>query len=72
MAEHSIMACWNYCQDKRAKNLKQGEVVVVQDFTQNYLCKHLNEPQTPHLVHQQVTLYPSVVHHVCTKPQCGQ
>ena len=73
MAEHCFMACWNYCQYKRARiNLKQGAVIVVQDFAQNYLCKHHDKPQAIHWVHQQVTLYPSVEHHVCTKLQCQQ
>ena len=70
IAEHSFMTCWNYCHTKGPKNLKQSEVIVVQDIAQNYLCKHQDEPQALHRVHQQVILNPSVVHHVCTKPQC--
>ena len=38
----------------------------------NYSCQHQDEPQALQWVHQQVTLHPNVVHHICTKPQCGQ
>ena len=39
MAEHTFMASWNYSQFKLAKkNLLPGQVLLVHDFAQNYLC----------------------------------
>ena len=41
MSEHTFMASWNYCQYKQAKkNIEIGDVILVHDFAQNYLCKH--------------------------------
>ena len=41
IAEHIFMATWNYCQYKKAKqNLDEGEVLIMDDFAQNYLCHH--------------------------------
>ena len=66
MAEHVFMASWNYCQFKAAKqNILHGEVVVVHDFAQNYLCLLQNEPQGMHWEHKQVTLHPSVAFYKC-------
>ena len=49
MAEHTFTATWNYCQFKQAnKNLEEGDVLIVNDFAQNYLCLHQNEPQGMH------------------------
>ena len=46
MAEHTFTATWNYCQFKQAKkHLEEGHVLIVNDFAQNYLCLHQNEPQ---------------------------
>ena len=56
MAEHSFYATWNYIQHKRCKgNLESGEVVMVHDFAQNYLCQHQHEPQGLHWILPQVT-----------------
>ena len=53
MAEHTFMATWNYCQYKKVKqNLVEGDVLIVDDFAQNYLCEHENEPQGLHWLHQ--------------------
>ena len=44
MAEHSFMASWNYWQYKLARrNIIEGDVIMVHDFAQNYLCTHQNE-----------------------------
>ena len=44
MAEHVFMASWNFGQFKIAKNnLISGEVLIVHDFAQNYLCLLQNE-----------------------------
>ena len=62
MAEHSFMASWNYWQYKQAKrNIIPGDIIMVHDFAQNYLCTHQNECQGLHWHHKQVTVMPTVV-----------
>ena len=59
MAEHTFMATWNYCQYKKVKqNFVEGDVLMVDDFAQNYLCENQNEPQGLHWLYQQVTIHP--------------
>ena len=46
VAEHSFMASWNCWQYKLARrNVIQGDIIMVHDFAQNYLCMHQNEVQ---------------------------
>ena len=72
MAEHSFMATWNYCQFKRARtNIKPGELLLVNDFAQNYLCLLQNEPQGMHWKHKQVTLHPTVAYYSCPNEHCS-
>ena len=55
MSEHTFHASWNYVQFKKCKNnLQIGDVSIVNDFAQNYLCLHQNEPQGMHWEHKQV------------------
>ena len=66
MAEHSFMASWNYWQYKLAKrNIIEGDIILVNDFAQNYLCKHQREIQGLHWHNEQVTIMPTVVHYIC-------
>ena len=44
-----------------------GDVIFVQDFAQNYLCKHQKEVQGLHWRHKQVTVMPTVAHYKCVK-----
>ena len=72
MAEHTFMATWNYCQFKRARtNIKPGELLLVNDFAQNYLCLLQNEPQGMHWEHKQVTLHPTVAYYTCPNDHCA-
>lgn len=69
MIRHTFFAAWNYSQFKKCKtSLISGEVLIVHDFAQNYLCLHQDEPQALHWVHEQVTLHPTVVYYKC---HCG-
>ena len=69
MAEHSFMASWNYWQYKLTRRtIIQGDIIMVHDFVQNYLCSHQNEVQGLHWHHKQVTVRPTVVHYLC--PPC--
>ena len=71
MSEHAFFASWNYVQYKQIKsNICHGEIVMVQDFTQNYLCQLQNEPQAIHWLHKQVTLHLTVVHYHCPVDDC--
>ena len=65
MAEHTFIATWNYCQFKKAKKHLEGDVLIVNDFAQNYFCLHQNEPQGMHWEHKQVTLHPTVAYFKC-------
>ena len=73
MVEHTFMASWNYCQFKLAKkNLLPGQVLLVHDFAQNYLCLMQNEPQGMHWEHKQVTWHPTVAYYVCPNEGCNK
>ena len=64
MSEHAFFASWNCVHYKQSKsNICAGEVVMVQDFAQNYLCNLQNEPQAIHWLHKQATLHPTAVHY---------
>ena len=66
MSEHTFFASWNYVQYKKCKNLiESGEVVMVQDFAQNFLCELQNEPSAIHWLHKQTTLHPTIVYYRC-------
>ena len=72
MSEHTFFASSNYVQYKNSKrNITSGEVVMVQDFTQNYLCDLQNEPQALHWLHKQATIHPTVVYYRCHTDYCG-
>ena len=51
MAEHTFMASWNYVQYKQVKNILPGDIIMVLDFAQNYLCLHQKEVQGLHWSH---------------------
>ena len=70
MAEHSFLASWNYYQYKLARrNMIQGDIIMVHDFAQNYLCSHQNEVQGLHWHHKQVIVMPTVAHYLCLQYQ---
>ena len=54
------------------QNLVEGDVLIVDDFAQNYLCEHQNEPQGLHWVHQQGTIHPSVAMYPCMQQGCNK
>ena len=72
MAKHSFMASWNYCQFKRARtNIKAGELLLVNDFAQNYLSLLQNKLQSMHWEHKQVTLHPTVAYYTYPNEHCA-
>ena len=43
MSEHTFLASWNYVQFKKCRdNLQVGDILIFNDFAQNYLCLHQN------------------------------
>ena len=66
MAEHSFLASWNCWQYKLAKRNIEGDVILMHDFAQNYLCQHQREVQGLHWHHEQVTVMPTVAHYICS------
>ena len=71
MSEHTFFASSNYVQYKNCKNLiESGEMVMVQDFSLNYLCELQNEPSAIHWLHKQTTIYPTVVYYRCPDNCC--
>ena len=63
MAKQAFMASWNCIQYKQVrKNSLIGDVIMVHDFYQNYLCQHQKEVHGLHWRHKQVTVMPTVVH----------
>ena len=73
MASHSFFASWNYHHYIQCKkNIEEGEIVVVLDYTQNYLCIHQNEVQALHWSHAQVTLHPYAISYRCPIDGCNE
>ena len=73
MAAHSFFAAWNFHQYLVCKNnLEKGQVVVVHDYAQNYLCLHQHEIQAMHWSHTQVTMHPSSISYRCPVENCTQ
>ena len=72
MSVHSFFASWNFLQYKECKNnLEEGEIIMVHDYAQNYLCKHQHEIQALHWSHAQVTLHPTCVSYRCPVVGCN-
>ena len=62
MSSHSFFASWNFHQYLVCRNnIEKGQVIVVHDYAQNYLCVHQHEVQALHWSHEQVTLHPSCI-----------
>ena len=70
---HSFFAAWNFHQYLVGKNnIEKGQVIIVHDYAQNYLCVHQNEIQAMHWCHEQVTLHPSCMTYRCPIEGCNQ
>ena len=73
MASHSFFVSWNFHQYLVCKNnIEEGQVIIVHDFAQNYLCVHQHEPQGLHWSHKQVTIHPSCISYRCLIDDCNQ
>ena len=73
MAGHTFFAAWNFHQYLVCKNnLEQGQIVVVHDYAQNYLCVFQHEVQAMHWCHAQVTIHPSCISYRCPVESCNQ
>ena len=47
--------------ESKTENLKEDEVVVQVDVSENYTCKHREEIQTAHWSQEQVTIFPVAI-----------
>ena len=73
MSSHSFFASWNFHQYLVCRNnIEKGQVIVVHDYAQNYLCVHQHEVQALHWSHEQVTLHPSCITYRCPVRDCNQ
>ena len=73
MAGHTFFAAWNFHQYLVCKNnLEEGQIVVVHDYAQNYLCVFQHEVQAMHWCHAQVTIHPSCISYRCPVDGCNQ
>ena len=72
ISAHSFFAAWNFHQYLVCKNnIEKGQILIVHDYAQNYLCKHQDEIQALHLLHAQVTIHPSSVSYRCPIDGCN-
>ena len=72
LTRHSFFGSWNFHQYLVCKNnIEKGEIILVIDYSQNYLCVHQNEVQALHWVHAQVTLHPICVTYRCPIDGCN-
>ena len=61
LSHHLFSANWNYAQFQYIRdNLKQGYLLSVLDFGQNYMNIFQDEPQLIHWDHTQTTIHPIV------------
>ena len=68
-----FFASWNFHQYLVCRNnIEKGQVIVVHDYAQNYLCVHQHEVQALHWSHEQVTLHPSCITYRCPVRDCNQ
>ena len=73
LTRHSFFGSWNFHQYLVCKNnIEKGEIILVIDYSQNYLCVHQNEVQALHWVHAQVTLHPICVTYRCPIDGCNE
>ena len=73
MSSHSFFASWNFHQYLVCgNNIEKGQVIVVHDYAQNYLCVHQHEVQALHWSPEQVTLHPCCIMYRCPVRDCNQ
>ena len=62
---HQFVACWQDCQFKNSvQNLKQGEMLSLVDFAQNYSYKGQNEIQSQHWFSFQCTILVHITYQI--------
>ena len=63
---HLFVAAWQYHMfSSMKKNVKEGEVVSVYDFAENYRTSYQDEVQSAHWNYNQVTVHPVVNYYSC-------
>ena len=65
MSYHLFSCNWNYSQFLNIKeNLKEGQLLQVLDFGQNYINVYQDEPQGSHWDHTQTVIHPIVNYYI--------
>ena len=73
MAWHMFNAKWQFNDLRMLKsNLGPGEILMVHDFAQNYICISQDEAQGGHYLHKQVTIHPTISYRVCPSENCNK
>ena len=67
LSQHIFRANWqqNAFDEVRRSPLKDGTVLTVNDFAENYSCFYQEEVQSAHWHYQQVSLHPTVAYYKC-------
>jgi hypothetical protein len=62
---HIFRAKWQHNQlQDRINNLKEGEVIMLMDYSENYRCRFQNESQNAYFDQRQVTVHPFMIYYV--------
>ena len=62
--EHLFRVSWQSAQFcENTNNLKEGEIVMALDFSENYMCRYGFEVQPFHWCQQQVTIHPVMLYY---------
>ncbi|XP_070207423.1 uncharacterized protein [Littorina saxatilis] len=71
LSKHIFVQRWQHKELKVLQsklNVLPGTAVVINDFSENYLCKYQDEVQSAHWGYNQITVHPSVLYFPC---HCG-
>lgn len=73
ISTHQFSKLWQMKQFKLCKsNLRNGQVLLILDFSQNLLLYSNPEPSACHWDHQQVTIHPVVCYYRCPDENCDE
>ena len=64
-AEHLFRASWQYEQFREnVSTIKEGELVMAMDFSENYTCRYGREIQSFHWNQKQITIHPMMLYYM--------
>lgn len=72
-SQHVFLAKWQTNDFKQLKeDLMPGELLIVYDFSRNYLCSYQDEPQGGYFMKEQATIFPAVCYYKCPQDDCSK